>query len=76
MIGAPPESPGPLLRRMALGLAAACGYAVHQARRPARFLPELAGLGIVSWGVAMIYLPAGVIAAGVSLILVGARIPR
>jgi hypothetical protein len=62
--------------RAALGLAAACGYAVHQARRPARFLPELAGLGLVSWGAAMVYTPAGVIAAGISLILVGSRIPR
>jgi len=52
------------------------GYAVGVARRLARFLPELAGLGIVSWGVGMIYSPAGVITAGVSLFLVGQQIPR
>jgi hypothetical protein len=57
-------------------LAEASGYAVRTTRRPARFLPELAGLATVSWGVAMIYTPAGVIAAGLSLVLVGSRIPR
>lgn len=64
------------IRTCVLLLAAGCGYAYGRARRPARFLPELAGLGIVSWGVGMIYHPAGVIVAGVSLILVGSRIPR
>jgi hypothetical protein len=49
---------------------------VRAARRPARFLPELAGLGLVAWGVAMIYTPAGVIAAGLFLVLVGSQIPR
>lgn len=64
------------IRTFVLGAAEACGYAVHKARRPARYLPELAGLGTVSWGVGMIYSPAGVIAAGVSLFLVGSQIPR
>lgn len=63
-------------RRSLLGLAGACGYAIRVARRPVRFLPELAGLGFVSWGVAMIYVPSGVIALGLSLILIGSRIPR
>lgn len=67
----------PKIRTFVLGLAEACGYAYVKARRPARFLPELAGLGIVSWGVGMeLNPPAGVIAAGVSLILVGRQIPR
>lgn len=62
--------------RLVLGLSTACGYAVRAARRPARFLPELAGLGTVAWGVAMIYTPAGVIATGLSLLLIGSQIPR
>lgn len=65
-----------MLRTLVLGVTDACGYACGRARRPARFLPELAGFGIVSWGVGMIYSPAGVIVAGVSLILVGSQIPR
>lgn len=64
------------IRTFVLGLAGGAGYAIRKARRPARFLPELAGLGLVSWGVAMIYAPAGVIAAGVLLVLAGSRIPR
>lgn len=63
-------------RRSVLGLAAACGYAIRVARRPVRFLPELAGLAVVSWGVGMVNYKAGVIAAGLSLILAGSRIPR
>ena len=64
------------IRTGVLLLADLGGYAVGAARRSARFLPELAGLGIVSWGVGMIYSPAGVITAGVSLFLVGQQIPR
>jgi hypothetical protein len=65
------------IRTGILGLASACGYACSKARRPVRFLPELVGLGIVSWGVGMELNPAaGVIAVGVSCILAGARIPR
>ena len=57
------------IRTLVLGLADACGYAISKSRRPARFLPGIAGLGVVSWGVGMIYLPAGVIAAGASILL-------
>lgn len=65
------------IRTSVLVLAEGCGYAIRKSRRPARFLPELAGLGLVSWGVGMELNPAaGVIAAGASLILAGARIPR
>lgn len=64
------------IRTLVLHLAAAGGYAYGAARRPARFLPELAGFGFVSWGVGMLNGPAGVITLGVSLILVGSRIPR
>jgi hypothetical protein len=41
-----------------------------------RFLPGLAGAGLVSWGAAMVYLPAGLIVAGLALVLVDFRIPR
>lgn len=34
-------------------------------------LAELAGLALVAVGVGMVYLPAGVIAAGVTLVLIG-----
>lgn len=64
------------IRTGVLLLADLGGYAVGAARRSARFLPELAGLGTVSWGVGMIYSPAGVITAGVALILVGSQVPR
>lgn len=64
------------IRTGVLLLATVGGYAYGRARRPARYLPELAGFGLVSWGVGMIYSPAGVIVAGVSLILVGSQIPR
>lgn len=63
-------------RKALLLLATAAGYALGYARRPVPYLPELAGLAFVSWGVSMIYVPAGVIAAGVALLLVGSQIPR
>lgn len=64
------------MKRSLLSLASAAGYAWRIARRPVRFLPELAGFGLVSWGAAMVYLPAGLITAGLSLLLVGSQIPR
>lgn len=67
---------GSLTRRSVLGLASAAGYAWRIARRPVRYLPELAGLVLVSWGVAMIYPPAGMITGGLALMLAGSRIPR
>jgi hypothetical protein len=62
------------LRRSLLSVASGAGYAWREARRPVRFLPELVGLGLISWGVAMIYIPAGLIAVGASLMVVGSRI--
>lgn len=59
-----------------LGLADLCGYAIRTARRPARFLPGLAGLGLIDWGAVMIYMPAGLIVTGVSLLLLDAQISR
>lgn len=64
------------IRTSVLSLASAAGYSWNIARRPARFLPALAGLGLISWGAAMIYLPAGLITAGLLLVLVDTRIPR
>lgn len=63
-------------RSLLLSLASAAGYSWRIARRPVSFLPELAGFGLVSWGVGMYSLPAGLIAAGLSLLLVGSTIPR
>lgn len=58
-------------------MAGAAGYAIRQARRPARFLPGMAGLGLISWGAGMIYLPAGLIVAGAALLFViDPQIPR
>lgn len=64
------------IRTTVLGLAAACGYAVRAARRPARFLPGVAGLGLISWGAAMVYTPAGLVVAGLALLLVDRAIDR
>ena len=55
------------IRTTVLGLAAACGYAISQARRPARFLPGAISLGLISWGIGMYDVRAGVIAAGISV---------
>ena len=63
------------MKRLALGAGTAAGYAWKTARRPVRYLPGLAGLAAVSWGVAMIYFPAGVIAAGLSLLAIDLKIP-
>jgi hypothetical protein len=63
------------LSRAALRAATISGYAVRIARRPARLLPGLAGLGLISWGAAMIYLPAGLIVAGLSLLAIDRQIP-
>ena len=64
------------IRTGVLGLASACGYAVRQARRPARLLPGLAGAVLISWGAAMIYTPAGFLVAGALLLLVDRSIER
>lgn len=56
-----------LTRRLTLSLAAAAGHTV----RYANVAPALAGFALVSWGAAMIYVPAGWIAGGCSLLLIG-----
>jgi hypothetical protein len=42
-----------------------------KARTPFDVLAEVIGLGTVAYGVGMIFLPAGVIVAGVSLCFIG-----
>lgn len=64
-----------LPRRSLLSLASAAGYSWRIARRPVRFLPGLAGLGLISWGAAMVYLPAGLVVSGLSLLLLDTKIP-
>lgn len=63
------------MKRLTLGAATAAGYAWKTARRPVRYLPGLAGLATVSWGVAMMSVPLGVVAAGISLLLIDRKIP-
>lgn len=53
-------------RRVALAVA---DFAGHTARY-ANVAPALAGFALVSWGAAMIYVPAGWIAGGISLLLI------
>lgn len=57
------------IRTLVLGLAAGCGYAIRQARRPARVLPAAVAFGLISWGVGMHDLGAGLAAAGVSMLI-------
>jgi hypothetical protein len=64
------------IRTSVLGLAGAAGYAIAKARRPARLLPGLAGAVLLSWGAAMIYAPAGLIAAGLMLLVIDRTIER
>jgi hypothetical protein len=63
------------VRTFVLFAAGVAGHTWSIVRRPVRFLPELAGLGLISRGAAMIYLPAGYVVAGLCLLLVGSRIP-
>jgi hypothetical protein len=60
-----------LTRRLSLSLATTAGHTVRIANRAAPVLPSLAGFGLVSWGAAMIYTPAGWITGGVSLLILG-----
>jgi hypothetical protein len=60
-----------LARRLGLSLAAPAGHTVRIANRLAPVVPALAGFSLVSWGAAMIYTPAGWIAGGLSLLVLG-----
>lgn len=63
-----------LTRRLTLSLATLTGHTVRIANAAAPVAPALAGFGLVSWGAAMIYTPAGWIAGGLSLLLIGREI--
>jgi hypothetical protein len=56
-----------LTRRLGLSLAGLAGHTV----RYANVAPALAGFALMSWGAAMIYVPAGWICGGASLLLIG-----
>ena len=58
------------IRRLPLQLAAILGHTV----RIANVLPGLAGAAMASWGVAMIYTPAGWITGGIALLAFGREI--
>ncbi len=55
-------------------LAAAAGHTVRLFRGVPRGAPGFIGAGLVSYGTGMIYLPAGVIAAGLFFLLLDRRL--
>lgn len=55
-------------------LADAAGWVIGPVWRRRAFLPGLAGAGLVSWGAALVYLPAGVILGGVCLLAMDRQI--
>lgn len=59
-----------LTRRLTLSLATIAGHTVRIANQIGTLLIALAGFSIVSWGVAMIYTPAGWICGGLSLLAI------
>jgi len=54
-------------RRLSLSFATVAGHTV----RIANVAPSLAGFSLVSWGAAMIYVPAGWITGGIALLIIG-----
>jgi hypothetical protein len=56
-----------LTRRLTLYSATIAGHTV----RRANIAPSLAGFSLVSWGAAMIYVPAGWITGGIALLIIG-----
>lgn len=50
-------------------MADAAGYAIRKARRPAQLLPGAFAFGLISWGVGMHDLGAGLATAGVSMLI-------
>ena len=55
--------------------AAGLGHTLRIGRSAARYVPGWAGAGLVSWGAAMVYVPAGLIVAGAFLLATDALIP-
>jgi hypothetical protein len=58
------------IRRLTLSLAVLTGHTV----RIANVFPALAGFAMVSWGAAMVYVPAGWMLGGLSLLWIGSEI--
>ncbi|GAA0971226.1 MULTISPECIES: hypothetical protein [Actinocorallia] len=52
----------------------ALGTAGHLAGLGLRYAPGAAGAALIAWGMGMIWLPLGVIVAGLALLLVDRRI--
>lgn len=63
------------LHTAVLSAAAGTGHTVRIVRSIGRYLPGWAGAGLVSWGIAEVYVPAGIIAAGIFLLAVDQRLP-
>jgi hypothetical protein len=57
-------------------IAAAVGTVLRVSRTPARAVPSLAGFAMISLCAAMVYLPAGIGAGGVCLLLLGREINK
>lgn len=55
-------------------VAEVAGRALGRVLPEVRSLPGLAGAAMVSWGIALAYLPAGVIAGGVFLLMLDRRL--
>jgi hypothetical protein len=56
--------------------AVAMGAAIRVSRRPARMVPGMAGAGLVAYGAALVYPPAGFIVGGLFLLWFGSEINR
>jgi threonine/homoserine/homoserine lactone efflux protein len=52
------------------------GTVVRESRARRRAVPGLAGAAMVAYGVALVYLPAGVVAGGLFLLWFGSEINR
>lgn len=59
---------------IAAALLIGLGHVIGFAKRRSAFLPGLAGAALVSWGAALVYLPAGVILGGVFLLAMDRQI--
>ena len=60
--------------QIAAALIVSLGHVIGPVWRRRAVLPGLAGAGMVSWGAALVYLPAGVILGGVFLLAMDRQI--
>lgn len=63
------------IRAAVMAVATVAGHTVRVYRSVGRYLPGLFGAGFVSWGAAMVYIPAGFIVGGVLLLALDQQIP-